>query len=80
MDFSFANAPGMDFLNNGAPVGNGNGWTEMGATGGGVADGGWNGDLGLGLGWEGVDHDFSEGGNGGMDLFDGFFFGGTGGF
>ncbi|CAG8961961.1 hypothetical protein HYFRA_00013741 [Hymenoscyphus fraxineus] len=82
MDFSFANAPGMDFLNNGAAaVGNGNnGWSEMGAAGGGVVDGGWNGDLGLGLGWEGADHDFSEGGNGGVDLFDGFFFGGTGGF
>lgn len=81
MDLSFANAPGMDFLNNGATAGNGNnGWTEVGSAGGGVADGGWNGDLGLGLGWEGVDHDFSEGGNGGLDLFDGFFFGGTGGF
>jgi hypothetical protein len=34
-------------------------------------------DLGFGLGWEGMDHDFSEGNQ--LDLFDGFFFGGTGG-
>ena len=30
-------------------------------------------DLGFGLGWEGMDHDFSEGNQ--LDLFDGFFFG-----
>jgi hypothetical protein len=35
-------------------------------------------DMGFGLGWEGVDHDFSEGG--GLDLMDGFWFGGTGGY
>lgn len=35
-------------------------------------------DLGFGLGWEGMDHDFSEGNQ--LDLFDGFFFGGTGGY
>ena len=67
---------GMDFLQ-------GNGW-DLGAEAGiGSAGNGnaWGGDLGMGLGWEGVDHDFSEGGNGGMpDLFEGFFFGGTGNF
>lgn len=66
----------MDFLQ-------GNGW-DLGAEAGiGSAGNGnaWGGDLGMGLGWEGVDHDFSEGGNGGMpDLFEGFFFGGTGNF
>ena len=31
-------------------------------------------DLGFGLGWEGLHHDFSEGQQ--LDLFDGFFFGG----
>lgn len=32
-------------------------------------------DLGLGIGWEGMHHDFSDG-NQHVDLFDGFFFGG----
>ena len=43
-------------------------------------DGGWNGDLGMGtgLGWDGGAGDHGDGG--GVDLFDGFFFGGTGGF
>jgi hypothetical protein len=31
-------------------------------------------DLGFGLGWEGLHHDFSDGQQ--LDLFDGFFFGG----
>lgn len=31
-------------------------------------------DLGFGLGWEGMHHDFSDGQQ--VDLFDGFFFGG----
>ncbi len=31
-------------------------------------------DLGFGLGWEGMHHDFSDGAQ--YDLFDGFFFGG----
>jgi len=58
----------MDFLQ-------GNGWDlPQGAQNGNA----WSGDLGMGLGWEGMDHDFSEGGN--VDLFDGFFFGGTGNF
>jgi len=34
-------------------------------------------DLGFGLGWEGLHHDFSDGQQ--LDLFDGFFFGGAGG-
>lgn len=68
------NAPGMDFLQ-------GNGWGD----GNGNANGDWSGDLGMGMGWEGQDgglgggHDFSEGGNG-VDLFEGFFFGGSGGY
>ncbi|KAK4039032.1 fungal-specific transcription factor domain-containing protein [Parachaetomium inaequale] len=33
-------------------------------------------DLGFGLGWEGLHHDFSDGQQ--LDLFDGFFFGGGG--
>ena len=50
--------------------------------GGGVAGQEWGGgmgtgvDLGFGLGWDGMDHDFSEGNQ--VDLFDGFFFGGSG--
>ncbi len=70
MQFPFTNALGMDFLNSGN-------WDGGGANGA----GGWSGDMGMGMGWEGVDgHDFSEGGNGGVDLFEGFFFGGTGNF
>ena len=57
------------------------GWDANGLElGNGEANGNWNaagGDLGMGLGWEGMDHDFSEGGNGALpDLFEGFFFGG----
>ena len=70
------NAPGMDFLQ-------GTSWDVGPGAGGGAGE--WSGDLGLGMGWEGLDggaggHDFSEGGNGGVDLFEGFFFGGTGGY
>ncbi|TVY89987.1 Positive regulator of purine utilization [Lachnellula willkommii] len=68
LQFPFQNAPGMDFLQ-------GNGWEAPQGTQNGNA---WGGDLGMGLGWDGMDHDFSEGGN--VDLFDGFFFGGTGNF
>jgi hypothetical protein len=66
MQFPFQNAPGMDFLQGG--------WDGNGLDGG----GGWNGDLGMGMGWDGGAGDHGEGG--GVDLFDGFFFGGTGGF
>ena len=69
-DFTFQNAPGMDFLNQG---GNGLAGGEQGE--------GTFGDFGMGLGWDGGvgdGHDFSEGGNGGVDLFEGFFFGGAG--
>lgn len=51
--------------------------------GGGIAGQEWGAgmgtgvDLGFGLGWDGMDHDFSEGNQ--VDLFDGFFFGGSGG-
>jgi hypothetical protein len=66
LQFPLQNAPGMDFLQGG--------WDGSGF------DGGWNGDLGMstGLGWDGGAGDHAEGG--GLDLFDGFFFGGTGGF
>jgi len=73
MQFPFQNAPGMDFLQ-------GNGWGIGG--GNGMEGNGWQGGLGMGMNWDGLEgpgHDFSEGGNGGVDLFDGFFFGGTGG-
>ncbi|KAH8820098.1 fungal-specific transcription factor domain-containing protein [Xylogone sp. PMI_703] len=72
LDFSFQ---GMDFLQ-------GNGFDPHGAGAGGNGNGyggaGAGMNLGFGLGWEGADHDFSEGGQG-VDLFDGFFFGGSGG-
>ncbi|KAH6673472.1 fungal-specific transcription factor domain-containing protein [Halenospora varia] len=74
LQFPFQNAPGMDFLQDSA-------WNVAGEGGAnGNATNSWTGDLGMGLGWDGMDHDFSEGGNGGVDLFDGFFFGGTGTF
>ncbi|KAH8881001.1 hypothetical protein GQ53DRAFT_668744 [Thozetella sp. PMI_491] len=62
---NFAELQGMDFLQN------------LGNPGG--TDGEFNGsdtqmDLGFGLGWEGLNHDFSDGQQ--VDLFDGFFFGG----
>ncbi len=53
--------------------GNGQGGAE-------AQPGSWSGDLGMGMGWDVGDHDFSEGGNGGLDLFDGFFFGGANSF
>jgi len=64
---------GMDFLQTGGGIpgiGGGNGTQGMAAdleNQGGL-------DLGFGLGWDGTDHDFSEGNQ--LDLFDGFFFGG----
>jgi len=39
---------------------------------------GWNGDLGMEIGWNGGAGDHGDGG--GVDLFDGVFFRGTGGF
>lgn len=67
MSFGLAD---MDFLQGNMGMGNN-----------GAAGGGENGqgglDLGLGMGWDGMDHDFSEGNQ--LDLFDGFFFGGTSG-
>lgn len=60
--FDFSN---IDFMQGGNPnIANG------------PIDGGF--DMGFGLGWDGQDHDFSEGG-GQLDLFEGFFFGGNGG-
>lgn len=63
---NFADLQGMDFLNQ-----------VSGSSGGGGLNGGVNEtnmDLNLGLGWEGLHHDFSDGQQ--YDLFDGFFFGG----
>lgn len=57
----------MDFLQQ-ASLGAG------GMNGGGGIDETGNVDLGMGLGWEGLHHDFSDGQQ--YDLFDGFFFGG----
>ncbi|KAM7204503.1 Fungal specific transcription factor domain containing protein [Naviculisporaceae sp. PSN 640] len=69
---TFGDLQGMDFLQS----------LESGAAGGGIGlDGGDMNmgdtmmDLGLGIGWEGLHHDFSEGQQG-LDLFGGFFFGG----
>ncbi|PBP24798.1 hypothetical protein BUE80_DR004282 [Diplocarpon rosae] len=73
MQFPFSSAPGMDFLNTG--------WDERLRGGGASVEGGANGWMEIGMGFEGGDgHDFSEGGNGGVDLFEGFFFGGAGNF
>lgn len=77
-EMPFASAPGMDFLDGGE---GGTSWDGIG--GGGDLGMGFGMGMGLdldsGLGWEGVGHhDFSEGGNGGVDLFEGFFFGGAG--
>jgi len=73
-EFTFSNQ-GMDFLANGS----GNENLGMNSWDGSDWEIGGGGDIGMGLGWEGADHDFSEGGNGGLpDLFEGFFFGGTG--
>lgn len=57
----------MDFLQQ-ASLGAG------GMNGSGGMDETGNVDLGMGLGWEGLHHDFSDGQQ--YDLFDGFFFGG----
>lgn len=62
---NFSDLQGIDFLQ------------EVGASGVGMnggVDESNNVDLGLGLGWEGLHHDFSDGQQ--YDLFDGFFFGG----
>ncbi|KAK0735746.1 fungal-specific transcription factor domain-containing protein [Apiosordaria backusii] len=75
---SFNDLQGVEFLQTlnpgdgglvGGQEGNGNG---NGGGGGGMMD--TNMDLGFGLGWEGMHHDFSDGQQ--LDLFDGFFFGG----
>lgn len=58
----------MDFLQQASLAGGG------GLNGSGLVDETGNVDLGMGLGWEGLHHDFSDGQQ--YDLFDGFFFGG----
>ena len=63
---NYSDLQGMDFLQ---------GLTNMGGPG--SYDDNMNNeqmDLGFGLGWEGMHHDFSDGQQ--VDLFDGFFFGG----
>ncbi|KAK0627202.1 fungal-specific transcription factor domain-containing protein [Immersiella caudata] len=65
--FGFGGLQGMDFLQGLEGAG-----TDMdGSVDYGMGD---QMDLGFGLGWEGLHHDFSEGQQ--VDLFDGFFFGG----
>jgi hypothetical protein len=65
---SFADLQGMDFLQ--SLGGSGNRATDSSDMNGGDTQM----DLGFGLGWEGLHHDFSDGQQ--VDLFDGFFFGG----
>ncbi|KAI1339158.1 fungal-specific transcription factor domain-containing protein [Xylariaceae sp. FL0016] len=61
---SYSDLQGMDFLQNlqDQPSGDGANNPDMQM------------DMGFGLGWEGMHHDFSDGQQ--VDLFDGFFFGG----
>jgi hypothetical protein len=68
---------GMDFLQqgNGRDLNGVGGAPGQGNMGG--ENGGMGMDMGFGLGWEGMDHDWTEGNQ--VDLFDGFFFGGNGG-
>ncbi|KAI0014361.1 hypothetical protein F4779DRAFT_559446 [Xylariaceae sp. FL0662B] len=61
---NFSDLQGMDFLQNIQEQPNADG----------VANGDMQMDMGFGLGWEGMHHDFSDGQQ--VDLFDGFFFGG----
>ncbi|CAN8102721.1 unnamed protein product [Discula destructiva] len=69
-----ANDLQMDFLQQASLIGGGGGGGGgIGGGGGGIDETG-NVDLGMGLGWEGLHHDFSDGQQ--YDLFDGFFFGG----
>lgn len=70
-----ANDLQMDFLQQ-ASLGGAGGAGGMNGSSGGGAGGDETGhmDLGMGLGWEGLHHDFSDGQQ--FDLFDGFFFGG----
>lgn len=73
----FAELQGMDFLQSLQQPGRMMDGSGGGATGAGLdqlAGTGEQLDLGLGLGWEGFHHDFSDGQQ--VDLFDGFFFGG----
>ncbi|KAK5660254.1 hypothetical protein OQA88_12793 [Cercophora sp. LCS_1] len=65
----FGDLQGMDFLQGLDGSGPGSGME-----GGGEFGLGEQMDLGFGLGWEGLHHDFSDGQQ--VDLFDGFFFGG----
>lgn len=69
---SFSDLQGIDFLQQMGGGGGGGGGMNGGMNGG--MDESGNVDLGLGLGWEGLHHDFSDGQQ--YDLFDGFFFGG----
>lgn len=88
---SYADLQGMDFLQelhqqqqfgldpSGFGLSGGGGGVGDGGSLFGSLDGGQDMqmDVGLGMGWEGMHHDFSDGQQ--VDLFDGFFFGGQGG-
>jgi hypothetical protein len=66
-NLNFAELQGMDFLQSLSTAGNAAGSS-------GDVNGDTQMDIGFGLGWEGLHHDFSDGQQ--VDLFDGFFFGG----
>lgn len=81
---SYADLQGIEFLqglNNSA--GGGAGGSGGDGAGAGIDGADFSGladtqmDLGFGLGWEGLHHDYSDGQQ--LDLFDGFFFGGGAG-
>ena len=61
---NFSDLQGMDFLQNLQDQSGGDGFINPDM----------QMDMGFGIGWEGMHHDFSEGQQ--VDLFDGFFFGG----
>ncbi|KAL2135974.1 hypothetical protein VTI74DRAFT_6023 [Chaetomium olivicolor] len=77
---SLSELQGMEFLQSLNANNSNNGTNATGASGTGMDGIDFSGladtqmDLGFGLGWEGLHHDFSDGQQ--LDLFDGFFFGG----
>lgn len=62
---NYSDLQGMDFLQ---------GLQDPSSSTGGYTNPDMQMDMGFGLGWEGMHHDFSDGQQ--VDLFDGFFFGG----
>ncbi|KAK4193696.1 positive regulator of purine utilization [Podospora australis] len=72
---SFNDLQGVEFLQSlSSGAGPGGDGTDGSGNGGFGVMGDTQMDLGFGLGWEGLHHDFSDGQQ--LDLFDGFFFGG----